>query len=325
MAALTAVVTVAWGTSWTDFSIARARLAVLRRTPWRLMTFLDDARHLGVLRQVGPVYQFRHTRLREQLAQRASRPPPANSSTRGHLADPQEQPGGRSPVSPAQPRARRALAHAALAAAVLGTAALAHAYVPQPGHPPDPTLQAITASTPIYDDPLSNSEHESWEEKDGCEFKDAAYHVRSPWSYPSYRSLCTGLSLDDPGAAAFQVRMTINSGDGGGIALGADGQPQCLYYVAPTGRYELDSTDDPVAPSIDPIQFGFSPAVRTGLGKENTLAVVAQNNTTSLYVNDVLVLSTDRCGSGRRLIGLSSIAAAAPADVEFTHARAWQT
>src|SRR5262249_3727102 len=93
MLALTLAVTVAWGTSWTDFSIARVRLAILRRTPWRLMTFLDDSRHLGVLRQVGPVYQFRHARLREQLAQRNSRPAPANSSTRRQLADPQEQVG----------------------------------------------------------------------------------------------------------------------------------------------------------------------------------------------------------------------------------------
>jgi len=75
-------VTVAWGTSWTGFSITRARLATLRRTPWRLMTFLDDTRHLGILRQVGPVYQFRHTRLREQLAQRDSRSVTATSSTR---------------------------------------------------------------------------------------------------------------------------------------------------------------------------------------------------------------------------------------------------
>jgi hypothetical protein len=82
MTSLILVVTVAWGTSWMDFAIARARLAMLRRTPWRLMTFLDDTRHIGVLRQVGPVYQFRHTRLREQLTQRGSRPVPANSSTR---------------------------------------------------------------------------------------------------------------------------------------------------------------------------------------------------------------------------------------------------
>jgi hypothetical protein len=32
------------------------------------MTFLDDAHHRGVLRQVGAVYQFRDARLQDHLA-----------------------------------------------------------------------------------------------------------------------------------------------------------------------------------------------------------------------------------------------------------------
>lgn len=36
--------------------------------PWRLPTFLRDAYDHGVLRQVGPLYQFRHDRLRHYLA-----------------------------------------------------------------------------------------------------------------------------------------------------------------------------------------------------------------------------------------------------------------
>jgi len=37
-------------------------------TPPRLLTFLEDARDRGVLRTVGPVYQFRHARLQDRLA-----------------------------------------------------------------------------------------------------------------------------------------------------------------------------------------------------------------------------------------------------------------
>ncbi|MGW4127313.1 hypothetical protein [Amycolatopsis japonica] len=48
----------------------RAWLALRGVTPLRLMTFLDDARRLGVLRQVGPYYQFRHALLRDRLARR---------------------------------------------------------------------------------------------------------------------------------------------------------------------------------------------------------------------------------------------------------------
>lgn len=54
--------------SWGSFVLARAWLAASRRLPWRLMTFLDDAHVLGVLRQAGPVYQFRHAELQRRLA-----------------------------------------------------------------------------------------------------------------------------------------------------------------------------------------------------------------------------------------------------------------
>lgn len=43
------------------------------RTPVRLMKFLEDACARGVLRTVGPVYQFRHARLQDRLAAPARR------------------------------------------------------------------------------------------------------------------------------------------------------------------------------------------------------------------------------------------------------------
>lgn len=55
-------------------SLAFAQLAARRRTPLRLMRFLEDARNRNVLRTVGPVYQFRHARLQDRLAGQ-DRPP----------------------------------------------------------------------------------------------------------------------------------------------------------------------------------------------------------------------------------------------------------
>jgi hypothetical protein len=54
--------------SWGSFVLARAWLAASRHLPWRLLTFLDDAHTRGVLRQAGPVYQFRHAELQRRLA-----------------------------------------------------------------------------------------------------------------------------------------------------------------------------------------------------------------------------------------------------------------
>jgi hypothetical protein len=55
-------------TCWPAFVLASLWLGVRRRSPFRLMGFLDDAYRLGLLRIVGPVYQFRHAALQDHLA-----------------------------------------------------------------------------------------------------------------------------------------------------------------------------------------------------------------------------------------------------------------
>ncbi|WP_344322400.1 NACHT domain-containing protein [Streptomyces macrosporus] len=56
-------------TAWTGWGTAKLYLVVRHRLPWHLMAFLQDAHQRGVLRQVGPVYQFRHIDLQRHLAQ----------------------------------------------------------------------------------------------------------------------------------------------------------------------------------------------------------------------------------------------------------------
>ncbi|RNL83469.1 hypothetical protein [Halostreptopolyspora alba] len=56
--------------AWGSLTAVRVQLAAAGRVPWRFMGFLADMRRLGVLRQVGAVYQFRHAELRDRLAAR---------------------------------------------------------------------------------------------------------------------------------------------------------------------------------------------------------------------------------------------------------------
>lgn len=62
--------------AWPYYTAARLYLAARGRLPWRLQRFLDDAHRLGILRQVGPVHQFRHARLQERLARAVHVPGP---------------------------------------------------------------------------------------------------------------------------------------------------------------------------------------------------------------------------------------------------------
>lgn len=50
------------------YLLIKTRLWFKGQLPWRLMSFLEDAHRLGLLRQVGPVYQFRHADLQDRLA-----------------------------------------------------------------------------------------------------------------------------------------------------------------------------------------------------------------------------------------------------------------
>ncbi|GAA4626965.1 NACHT domain-containing protein [Actinoallomurus vinaceus] len=54
--------------SWLAYLVATWRLARAGLLPRRLMPFLDDCHRLGLLRAVGPVYQFRHAELQDHLA-----------------------------------------------------------------------------------------------------------------------------------------------------------------------------------------------------------------------------------------------------------------
>lgn len=53
---------------WPAYVTATAWLALRGDLPWRPLRFLETAHSLGILRQVGAVYQFRHSRLQDHLA-----------------------------------------------------------------------------------------------------------------------------------------------------------------------------------------------------------------------------------------------------------------
>ncbi|SDT49846.1 NACHT domain-containing protein [Actinoplanes derwentensis] len=56
------------GSAWLRFTWARLWLTARGRAPWRVLDFLDDAHDRGVLRRIGPAYQFRHARLQSTMA-----------------------------------------------------------------------------------------------------------------------------------------------------------------------------------------------------------------------------------------------------------------
>jgi hypothetical protein len=57
--------------AWTYYCMACIWLAFRGQLPWRTMAFLEDCHQLGILRQVGTIYQFRHANLQDHLVSAA--------------------------------------------------------------------------------------------------------------------------------------------------------------------------------------------------------------------------------------------------------------
>ncbi|NVI89123.1 NACHT domain-containing protein [Actinomadura sp. BRA 177] len=66
--------------AWWAYLFATWKLARAGHLPHRVMPFLDDCHRLGLLRTVGPYYQFRHAELHDHLA--ATHPPTHNTGRR---------------------------------------------------------------------------------------------------------------------------------------------------------------------------------------------------------------------------------------------------
>lgn len=61
--------------AWAIYMIAALKLAMRKQLPLRLFGFLEDAHRVGLLRTVGPRYQFRHDELQSYLAERSHSAP----------------------------------------------------------------------------------------------------------------------------------------------------------------------------------------------------------------------------------------------------------
>jgi hypothetical protein len=57
------------GSATWSTALVFAQLRFAGECPFRVLNFLEDARERRVLRVIGPMYQFRHRRLQERLAQ----------------------------------------------------------------------------------------------------------------------------------------------------------------------------------------------------------------------------------------------------------------
>jgi eukaryotic-like serine/threonine-protein kinase len=152
-----------------------------------------------------------------------------------------------------------------------------------------------------------------------CTFAGGNYHVAV-----STRGHVFACNAENGSFAnlAYEVQMTILKGDRGGLFFRRIGTQGQFYYfsIKTDGSYELDSF---TGSTLHVLQRGTSPAIKAGLNQTNLLAIVAQSNSITLYVNRQSIASVSDSTTNHGLIGLAAGATNQPAEVAFMNANVW--
>jgi len=187
-------------------------------------------------------------------------------------------------------------------------------------------LTQATSGTTAFDDPLSgNTGNNKWDETNGsvsgeCVFTGTAYHVRAARQGFFQPCLAEASNFSN---FAFQVSMTIDSGNQGGIVFRANSANNAFYlfYIDIVGRYSLDLYKN--GSQATTLSSGYNAAIATGIKHSNQLAVVAYNSIFYLYANQQFITSLADSSLSAGKIGVAALDFKNPTEVEFTNAQVW--
>ncbi len=208
---------------------------------------------------------------------------------------------------------------------------------PGGGQSPNPTatLTAINTTANPYppykgtlalNDPLKdNSKGYAWNELTQtdygfCKFLGTAYHAEVSQNSSFFRCSTDSLNFSN---FAYQVQMTILTGDRGGIAFRADDAHGSLYLFTfgIDGTYRLSIIKN--HNFVKRVSAGPSPAIKTGYNQSNLIAVVAQGNSFDLYVNQQHIAHASDNTFSIGQIGVVASDTSKPTEVAFSNAKVW--
>ncbi len=187
-------------------------------------------------------------------------------------------------------------------------------------------LNQDTSGTPAFNDALSDtSGNNGWDTNinaqgnTGCQFNNGAYHALE--AMRGYLQPCIAESSNFSNFA-YQVTLTIDQGDQGGILFRANSAKSqyYLFRVGTDGSYTLERYTNN---QVITLSSGFSIAIATGTGQSNTLAVIANKSTLALFANSTYIASVTDATLTAGQIGIVALDFTLPTDVEFSNAQVW--
>lgn len=177
-----------------------------------------------------------------------------------------------------------------------------------------------TGTLALYDPLTDNTQGYKWFEGSGCAFSGGAYHVSEATTGKFL--YCTEGS-NNFNNFAYRVEMTIVKGDCGGMVFRTDPNNNNFYdfEVCQDGSYYLAVYSAGNGKYV--AQPKNSSAIKTGLNQTNIIALVAQGNSMTMYVNNVNLGSATDGSFSTGQVGLVADAINGSTDVSYAFAKVW--
>jgi hypothetical protein len=187
-------------------------------------------------------------------------------------------------------------------------------------------LNQDTSGTPTFNDTLSdNTGNNQWDEvinpegNTGCQFNRGAYHALE--SMRGFLQPCFA-ETSNFSNCVYQVSMTINQGNQGGIIFRAN-KAKGQYYLFRVGvdaSYTLERYNNN---QLTTLSSGFNVAIATGVGQSNTLSVIANKNIFYLFANQTYIATATDSAFTSGQIGVVALDFMLPTDAQFSNAQVW--
>jgi hypothetical protein len=179
----------------------------------------------------------------------------------------------------------------------------------------------------VLDDPLSNNgQGYNWDLKPTqfgtCTFTDNAYHVVAPNTNTYHR--CTAQNTNFRNFV-YEVELTIVTGDCGGILFRANASLWHYYYfhICQDGTYALYLYTHTGSANTTFLDSSTS-SIHVGLNQTNLIAIVANNDLLSLYVNHQLLNIQQDSTFNYGQIAVVAENENNPTEVMFRNAKVWR-
>lgn len=201
---------------------------------------------------------------------------------------------------------------------------------------PTPQATATTAPTSanpytqsgtlVLNDPLtSNNRGYNWDEGKNnnnatCQFTGAGLDVTQPKTGYFHGCIAKATNFTN---FVYEVQVNLVSGDYAGITFCANTANGSYYffYIKTDGTYALKTFSGDQETGI--LTKSASSVIQTGLNSFNTLAVVVQNGTISLYVNQRLIDTVNDSTYSQGQIGVFAGNDVNFAEAVFSNAKVW--